>query len=148
METKPTNEDFVNHLKTGLGNTCLVCDCSPMYGNWTDMNGEFKCGKCGMTYQIISCKFGEATLAELGIQKSEVADRHCPDFQRVPLYKAYWQETGSKLPIGHYMGDQPYTEADVQSFVLWLWQKRDIYQLDYAEDYHWDVIEKMATPAN
>lgn len=144
--TRPTNEQVAEHLRIGFEGGCMICGGSTLSGGWTDLNGEFKCATCGMVYQIISCKLSDEYLSTLGLTKKDVATRHCPDFEMLPIYTAYWQETKRKLPLGTWMaGDEEYTKEDRHLYGHWLYLNQSRLRPAYEDCYNWDVVNEHYT---
>lgn len=140
--TPYTYEDYVAHLKEGVGDTCLVCG-NDLHGYWTDYNGQIKCGICGCTYQILGCHVNKRFLEEYGIEESDVAERYCDTYTRVPLYKEYWKQVGIRLPIGMFISDRNApTESEGKSWLFWLLNNMDEIESIYPDVYNWDVIKK------
>jgi hypothetical protein len=142
IQPRPTDQEYAAHLREGTRSKCLVCD-EILIGVWTDLNGEVRCEKCGMTYQRISWKGNEDYLQTLGLTKTDVAAKHCPRFQLVPLYRDYWQQTGRKLPLGNYLGESPIPREDHLNFWLWLARNEQTYHPVYTKDFDWDGVREL-----
>lgn len=143
MIEKPSLEALVEHLKTGCEG-CLVCGSGRISGTWTDFNGEIKCSTCGMCYQIISSKFSNEWLEEHNLKKEEIKVPHCPDFEFVPVNKAYFEQTGRKIPVGSYFGERPFTNEDVCHFCAWVLDNKEELSAECRALYNWDSIVKNA----
>lgn len=135
--TRPTEDDFVQHLKQGLDGKCLVCD-EDLSGHWTDFNGEIKCFTCGMTYQKIQWKGKKEFLTERGIDK--VALPYCPDFIEVPIYRTYWQQTQKQIPLGLYLEPYPNQRQESEDFFRWLSKHCAEYRVEYESYFKWDLM--------
>lgn len=140
---RPTKEQVAEHLRTGLTGGCMICGGETLSGGWTDLNGEFRCAGCGMVYQIISCKLSDEYLNTLGLTENDVAKRHCPDFEMLPIYTAYRKETRNKLPLGTWLGgDEEYTREERHLFGHWLYLNQARLRPAYEDCYNWDVIDQ------
>lgn len=139
-----TQKEFAEHLRTGV-KTCLVCG-EKLTGEWTDLNGEMRCVTCGMPYQVISWKHGDAWLAEIGINRADVVMPHCVYFEKAPLYRDYWLQTKQRIPLGSYLGQgtSGNNHNERVMFCKWLLANRETYLPDYADLFAWDVVEVMA----
>lgn len=136
---RPTDKDYIKHLKKGIGAKCLVCG-EEFMGTWTDYNGEAKCYRCGMPYQILGSHLKEEFLTEHGMKNEDVAKKYCPDFHIIPMMKDYWNETHNRIPLGTYLGHSPIPESEYIAFKNWLSQNKEKYQEAYAEDFRWEAL--------
>src|SRR5678815_1113302 len=93
---------WVEHLRAGVGDTCLVCD-NPLNAISTDYHGQGRCQFCGITYQMSGSHLTEEFLAELGLQKTDVARRYCDCFDAVEVVRMYWRDTNRAVPFGCYL---------------------------------------------
>jgi len=139
--TAPTTQEYVAHLKTGV-QACLVCDANPIVGSWTDYNGQIRCGKCGMTYQILGSHLTDAFLAEQGLTKDDIAKRYCDAFMEWPLCQAFWEQTGKQIPFGTYLSSGPISPAAYDAFYWWVWEHRSEIKPQYEEIFKWDIMEE------
>lgn len=113
-------DEYIAHLKQGVGKHCLVCD-QELWGSWTDYNGQIRCRTCGTTYQILGSHLTQEHLDEIGLKKEEVAQRYCDCFDLVPLLRAYWAQTHRQIPFGAYLGRSPISDEDHNAFSRWLY---------------------------
>ena len=138
---RPTEEEILEHYKTGIGENCLVCE-KRLVGQWTDYNGQIKCLNCGMTYQILGGHLRDDFLAEHGLTNDDVARRYCDAFVLVPLYKAYWDETHNLIPEGIYLTRDrcPVRPEDFRNFYLWMLDHEDMVRPKYEDVFNFDAI--------
>ena len=139
---KVTRQDQIDHYRTGIGESCLVCDDPRMCGEWTDMNGEIRCCTCGTTYQILGCKLREEFLKELGLQPTDVAKRYCNLFSIVPILRDYWKDRQRKVPFGTWLGGSPIPMEEKLSFYRWLAERADVYEPDFPDDFNWAKLRE------
>ena len=140
---KPTGQDYIEHLKAGT-DTCLVCG-DALSGGWTDYNGQIRCWKCGTTYQVLGSHHKEEWLAEVGLKKEDVAAKYCDCFNVIPILKAYWEDTGNKIPFGTYMGAPHGTGAPTRKehdlFCTWMKNHASEYEVEYVDNFKWELIK-------
>lgn len=136
---RPTEEEIVEHYKTGIGEDCLVCE-KRLVGRWTDYNGQIKCLNCGMTYQILGSHLKDSFLKENGLTEKDIARRYCDIFYMVPLYKAYWNETHNHIPEGMFlMNDRsPVTREDYRRFYKWMVDNEETVRPLYSDFFDFD----------
>jgi hypothetical protein len=142
--TRPTHADFIEHVKTGIGDNCLVCDCE-LVGEWTDYNGEIKCSVCGMTYQILGSHFTDEFLSKNRLSPLDVARRYCPDFEEVPIFRAYWNEAHRQLPLGTYLVSARISKDDHLAFIQWLADHAPEIEPLYADSFNWEMVKHLVT---
>lgn len=138
---KPTKEELIAHLKTGIGNICLCCG-NRLTGSWTDLHGQYQCHDCGMTYQFHGCHLTEEFLRKNGLDKKDIAERYCDEFELVPLAQEYYRETGNKVPFGTFFSTPRDFREQSESFYRWLAGNADRFEAEYAEDFNWSALKE------
>ncbi len=83
--------------------TCVVCGASPATYQWSDLNGEGMCTRCGTPYQLMNGS--DEMRAEGKYPYLNVRDAW------VPVVRRYFQETGAFACLGTFMGVRPEAEA-------------------------------------
>ena len=90
---------MANREPSAHGNSCVVCEDSPMSYQWSDYSGQAMCCRCGTPYQL---KWGsdeqvaEGAYPYLGLKE-----------EWVPIVRQYHQETGLFSCLGMMLGHAP-----------------------------------------
>lgn len=137
-----TDQELVEHYKEGV-TECLVCGLDPVWGDWTDYNGQIRCHDCGMTYQILGSHLSPGRLEVLGIEKDQVTRRYCDCYVTIDVWIDYWLETGNLLPLGVYIpNNNPILDKWYIKFNIWLLENIETYRADYKENFEWVALEQ------